>query len=271
MAVGNSSLASLDEIWGPRRPRKQGTVVGTTVAIALHVLVGAALLRVDAAALLRGDQTVEMEVHEPPPPPPPEVKPEEPPPPPPPVAKPHVVVRHVATPTPPTEAPPPPSEAPPPKAAAAPPVFGVSLDSTVAGDGPGVSVPVGNTLNTKPSNKATGPVQPLTGSPTGDPDALSAPVPEYLIAEDVRVLQEVTAPFPPEAQRMGIEGKVKLRVIVGPTGEVLKVTVLEKAGHGFDDLARDALKKFKFSPARTQDGKAVTRAIVYTYKFEQAQ
>jgi protein TonB len=130
---------------------------------------------------------------------------------------------------------------------------------------------VGNTLNTKPTNKATGPVQPLTGSPTGDPDALPAPVPEYLIAEDVRVLQEVTAPFPPEAQRMGIEGKVKLRVLIGPTGEVLKVTVLEKAGHGFDDLARDALKKFKFSPARTQDGKAVTRAIVYTYKFEQAQ
>jgi protein TonB len=167
---------------------------------------------------------------------------------------------------PPPEAPPPPSEAPP-KATDTPPVFGVSLDSTV-GDGPGMAVPVGNTLMTKPHKAA-----PVAAAPaaTGDPDRLPAPVPEVFISEPPRVLQEVTAAYPAELQRMGIEGHVTCKLYIDETGAVRRVTVIEKAGHGFDELARDALKKFKFSPARTSDGKAVPTNIVYKYKFELPQ
>jgi protein TonB len=227
--------------------------------------VGAALGRVDLSRLLRGDQTVEMEVQEPPPPPP-DVKPEPPPPPPAPEPKPRVAVHHVHTPAPPPEAPPPSAEPPPPKADTPPPVFGVSLDSTV-GAGPGMAVPVGNTLMTKPHKAA--PAPPPAAS--GDPDRLPAPVPEVFIAEPPRVTHEVTAPYPADLQRMGIEGHVALKLYIDETGAVRRVTVIEKAGHGFDELARDALKKFKFSPARTSDGKAVPTNIVYKYKFELPQ
>ena len=56
---------------------------------------------------------------------------------------------------------------------------------------------------------------------------------------------------------MGIEGSVVLKVGINAKGEVVQVRVIGKAGHGFDEAARDALRQFKFSPARTSDGQAV--------------
>jgi protein TonB len=264
VSVASGGLDGLEQIWDTRRPRAQGAVIGTAVAVVVHVAVAAALVRVDVSALLRGDSTVEMEVKEPPPPPP-DIKPEPPPPPPPPEVK-HVVVRHLAAPIPPPEAPPPSQE--PPKAADTPPVFGVSLDSTVSGDGPGMAVPIGNTLMTKPK-KAAAPG--ALAEAKGDPDRLPAPVPEVFIAEQPRKLNDVQAPYPPEMLRMGIEGKVVLKLYVDETGVVRRATVIEKAGHGFDELAREAVKKIKFSPGRTSDGKAVPTNIVYNYTFELPQ
>jgi len=260
------NLAGLDAIWEVRRPGGASVLIGTFVALGVHVAVAGWLSTVDVSALLRGDQTVEMEVKEPPPPPP-QVKPEPPPPPPPPEVK-HVVVHHAPAPTPPPEAPPPPQEAQEPPKTDTPPVFGVSLDSTVGGDGPGMAVPVGNTLMTKP--KKAGPPGPPAAA-TGDPDRLPAPVPEVFISEPPRVLHEVTATYPPELTRMGIEGTVVCKLYIDENGNVRRVTVLEKAGHGFDELARDALKKFKWSPAHTSDGKAVPTNITYKYRFELPQ
>jgi protein TonB len=178
-----------------------------------------------------------------------------------------VIVHHAPAPTPPPEAPPPPQEAQEPTKTDTPPVFGVSLDSTV-GEGSGIAVPIGNTLMTKP--KKAGPPGPPPEA-TGDPDRLPAPVPEVFISEQPKVLHEVTATYPPELTRMGIEGVVTCKLYVDETGNVRRVTVLEKAGHGFDELAREALKKFKFSPARTSDGKAVPTNITYKYRFELPQ
>lgn len=268
MTVAGGGLAGLEDIWELRRPRTRGAVIGTAVALCVHVVVAVALIRVDTSRLFRGETTVEMEVQEPPPPPP-DIKPEPPPPPPPPeVVKPRLVVHRAAAPTPPTEAPPPPSEAPPPKATEAPPVFGVSLDSTVAGDGPGMAVPVGNTLMTKPHRAAAPATAPLAG---GGGDGLPAPVPEIFISDPPKVVHEVSAAYPPELQRMGIEGHVTCKLYIDENGDVRRVTVVEKAGHGFDELAREALRKFKFSPAHTSDGKAVPTNIVYKYKFELPQ
>ena len=70
---------------------------------------------------------------------------------------------------------------------------------------------------------------------------------------------------------MGIEGHVVAKLYVDENGDVRRVTIVEKAGHGFDELARDALKKLKFSSARTSDGKAVPTNIQYTYRFELPQ
>jgi protein TonB len=131
-----------------------------------------------------------------------------------------------------------------------------------------MAVPVGNTLMTKPHKAAA--AAPLPAA-TGDGDRLPAPVPAIFISESARVVHEVTAAYPPDLQRMGIEGQVSAKLYIDENGDVRRVTIVEKAGHGFDELARDALKKFKFSPARTADGKAVPTNIVYKYKFELPQ
>jgi protein TonB len=264
VSVASGGLGGLEDIWGERRPRARGALIGTAVALGVHLVVAALIARVDAR-LLRGDTTVEMEVREPTPPPP-DVKPEPPPPPPPPEVKPRLVTHRALVPPP--EAPPPPSQEPPPKANEAPPVFGVSLDSTVGGDGPGLAVPVGNSLMTK-QHKAAPPGQ--LPAATGDPDRLPAPVPEVLISDMPKLLRDVKVPYPPELARMGIEGHVVARLYVDENGDVRRVTIVEKAGHGFDELARDALKKLKFSSARTSDGKAVPTNIQYTYRFELPQ
>jgi protein TonB len=259
---GLAGLDALEVVWGTRRPRTRGAVIGTTVALGVHVAVAAALIHVDASALFRSEQSVEMDVQEPPPPPP-DVKPEPPPPPPPPEPRPRVIVHHAPA-IPPPEAPPP-TAAEPPKGEA-PPTFGVSLDSTVAGDGPGMAVPVGNSLMTKPRKAAPAPPKPV-----GDPDGLAPAVPELSLAEQPKVLEEVKAEYPPELSRMNIEGHVIARLYIDETGKVRRIRITESSAHGFDEAARQALSKFKFSPARTSDGRAVPTNITYKYTFEANQ
>jgi periplasmic protein TonB len=259
---GLPGLEGLEGLFVARPRRARAALVGTSVALVIHVAVGAALARVDTSALFSRESTVEMEVREPPPPPP-DVRPPPPPPPPPEVK--HVVVRHAPA-TPPPEAPPPPS-AEPPKSDAPPPVFGVSMSSTVGGDGPGMAVPVGNTLMTKPHKAVeAAPVEKLGGSG----DGLPVPVPEIFISEQPKLLSEVKEAYPPEAQRMGIEGAVEMKLLLDENGDVRKVTITKPAGHGFDELARSAARKFKFSPARTSDHKSVPTNITYIYRFEQS-
>jgi protein TonB len=241
-------------------------LVGGAVAVALHLGLGASLAGVNPADWNRPRANVELEVVEvPPPPPPPEPLPPptpEPPPPPPP-KHPRVVMRRVVE-TPPPEAPrPPPSEPPaePPKETA-PPVFGVSVDSTVTGES-SMAVPVGQTVATNDRTPRKPVAQPavMEGPPT------FSPVPDSYIAEHPRVLQEIKEEGPPEARRLGLEGRVDLRVGIDRHGVVRSVKVVRRAGYGFDEVATHAMWKFKFSPARTNDGRTVDFLITYTYRF----
>ena len=259
-----AGLERLESLWSGHRPRTRGAAIGSAVALGVHVVVAAALVHVDASRLFHAEQTVEMEVQEPPPPPP-DVKPEPPPPPPPPEVKPRVVVHHAPA-IPPPEAPPPPTAQEPPKGEA-PPTFGVSLDSTVAGDGPGMAVPVGNSLMTKPHKEAP----PAPPKPIGDPDGLAPAVPELALAEQAKILEEVKAEYPPELSRLNIEGHVTARLYVDETGKVRRIKITESSAHGFDEAARKALLKFRFVPARMADGTAVPSNVTWKYTFEAFQ
>ena len=86
-----------------------------------------------------------------------------------------------------------------------------------------------------------------------------------------KVIKSVLAEFPPDLARMGIEGSVVAKLYIDDNGDVKRVKIVESAGHGLDELAKNALKQFKFSPARTSDGKAVPVNITYKYTFELPQ
>jgi protein TonB len=258
--------------WSIAPTRRTKELVAAGVAIAVHVVVGAALLVLNPARIAHREEIVEMEVKEKPLPPP-EIRAERPLPPPPVpevVQKPRIVPRRVAVAAPkppPLSAPPPPNQAPP-KPTDAPPVFGVTLSSTVAGDRTAMAVPVGNTLMTKDRTPAKPGVIP---QPSGTVGARPfTPVADVYIADPPRVLHEVNSAdiYPPEAYKMGIEGKVVLKVSLDSKGNVVQVRIISRVGHGLDEAARDALRQFKFSPARTSDGQAVDYSLTYTYVFD---
>ena len=253
-------------------PRPNRNLLATAIAIAVHGAIAAGLLLVHPPRLVRREPVVEMEVKEKPlpppelrtePPPPPAPEPEAPP-------KPRIVPRRLASaprPIPLPPAPPPPNQQPP-RPSDAPPVFGVTMSSVVSGDSAGMAVPVGNTLMTKdrqPAKPGTTP-QPYSGEGTHP----FVPVADVYISDPPRVLHEVNSAdiYPPDAYKMGIEGKVVLKVGINARGEVVQVRVIGKAGNGFDEAARNALRQFKFSPARTSDGQAVDYSMTYTYVFD---
>jgi protein TonB len=206
-----------------------------------------------------------------PPPPPPPTAPE--PPPPPPEPRPRVAMRRLApkvaveTPRPPPAEPP----AEPPKEPT-PPVFGVTIDSTVTGES-SMAVPVGDTVATNERALRKGPPAP---APSEGPPAF-APVSDSFIAQLPQVLQHDPREeegrrggpgvYPPEAKRLGIEGKVLVRIGIDRTGTIRWVRPVTKAGYGFEEAAVKALWHYKFSPARANDGRPVDYQITYTYNF----
>jgi protein TonB len=241
------------------------SALALAVALGLHVLAVGALIRMESPWSPSRPPPVEFELRDPPPlppqvvaPPPPEVAPP---------PKPKLVVRRELPPLPPPAELPPPNRPPPPETppSNAPPVFGVTMDSVVSGES-GMAVPVGNTLMTKPTapRKQEAP-QPYAG---GAAQAVQA-VPEVNVATLPRVLFEVNSAdnYPPDAKALGIEGKVKASITISEKGLVVAVRIIERAGHGFDEVAAQALRRFRFSPALTSDGRPVPFRLTWDYRF----
>ncbi len=144
------------------------------------------------------------------------------------------------------------------------PVFGVTKDSVVPGESP-VAVPVGNTLMTKDRTLAKAPPAPLPPAPP--PPPAFAPVDEESVTEFPEAYYKPQPPYPELARRMGVEGKVRLKVGVDRKGNVKSVKVLQGAGYGMDEAAVKAMWKYKFRPARGADGKPVDLVIPSVFSF----
>jgi len=240
--------------------------VSGALALALHAAIALALLNVPAPKA-RSSSTVDIELKRPPPPPPVEVLPPEPP------KEPERKVVPKVKVAPPPESPPPNREPPkePPKEVR--PVFGVSMESTTDGDS-SFQVPVGNTTMIDPARSGKhGDAAPLPAAPPGPPK------PEYRPVADVyiKTLPEIdgeacarTVTYPAEAEQLGVEGEVKLRVALDESGKVHDIKLLKGLGHGLDQAAMNALRyKCRFKPAVGTDGKPAAYVIqTYTWTFE---
>jgi TonB family protein len=80
------------------------------------------------------------------------------------------------------------------------------------------------------------------------------------------LVEFVHAPYPEEAKAQGIQADVLLKLTVDKDGRVTEAVVLEPAGRGFDEAARDAALRFRFKPA-TRDGEPFAVKIQYRYSF----
>ena len=64
------------------------------------------------------------------------------------------------------------------------------------------------------------------------------------------LLREVKPQYTEDARRRGVEGDVVLEIVVRADGTVGEVTVLQRLGSGLDQRAVDAVRQWRFAPAR---------------------
>jgi protein TonB len=99
-----------------------------------------------------------------------------------------------------------------------------------------------------------------------DPSKLPIPADEFLVTQQPRLKSEVRIPYPPEARKAGIEGRVVMDLLIDKTGSVRKVELVRGPGGGLDEAAIEAVRQFEFLPAEVQ-GQPVAVKIRYSYIF----
>lgn len=165
----------------------------------------------------------------------------------------------------------PPSVAQPPDpalaaAAPGPRRFTVALSATISTGGVSVPASLGGSGTARAAPLGT----PRGGSARVAGEDEPADSPREITAMPRLVSQpslgQMRAAYPVDARQRGIEGDVQLKILVAASGEVVSVRVLRPAGHGFDEAARQLLRKFRFKAAR-RGGVAVALWIPWTYKF----
>lgn len=97
--------------------------------------------------------------------------------------------------------------------------------------------------------------------------AAPAPVPEPpppMAPPALKIYPE--APYPEQALEDRAEGNVGLELDLDAGGNVVGVRVITPAGHGFDEAATEAARRFTFEPARRR-GVPVPATVQFTYEF----
>jgi TonB family protein len=85
--------------------------------------------------------------------------------------------------------------------------------------------------------------------------------------EAPRLLREVKADYTDDARRRGIEGDVVLEIVVRRDGSVGDVKILQRLGAGLDDRAVQAVRQWRFDPARRM-GSAVDVIVEVAVEFK---
>ena len=73
--------------------------------------------------------------------------------------------------------------------------------------------------------------------------------------------------YPEEARQLGVEGDIRVRLVVDATGAVTGAVLLNKLGHGLDERALAQATKIAFEPAVDSDDKPVASVVVWTFHF----
>jgi protein TonB len=235
---------------------------------ALHAAAFLALVRVPALVRPVEDlvQVEVVEVAPAPPPPPAPVEPPAPAPAPPRRVRPPPPAREAPPRVPEPQAPPPPNAPPPedaPPPEKAPVRIGISMSSATTSGG--VAAPAGNTLYGEMPSTAPAPseVKPYRSEKYVPPTQVTV-----LPRAERQCFETSADDYPEQAERLQLEGRVRLSLTIDETGAIVEARVVEDPGHGFAAAAIAALKRHgcRFSPGRRGDERVVTR-IPFSYTF----
>ena len=102
----------------------------------------------------------------------------------------------------------------------------------------------------------------------GEPGAAAGAVEQTPVFWKMKPVETRPPVYPPRCLRMGIEGTVRVRVLVGEDGRVQEVTVGKSSGEAaLDDAAMDAVRYWRFEPAK-RDGVPVRAWAVVPIEFK---
>jgi TonB family protein len=254
-------------------------VLATAGTLAIHLLLavaGDALVVLHPVRTYRPPPVVELFDIEPPelPPPPPPIEPAREPevderPPAPEPRVPRTSPRRIATrPATQTETPPPPpSNTPPPPAGGAP----VAQMEGIAPSATGVPVARGRQSPTDRIGRGGTGTGTGSGSGAGAGEA-SRPVSVATIK--TRAMPkgdfsyfDASKDYPAEAKALGIEGVIRVRLVVDEHGKVKSCVLLNRLGHGLDELALERAKRIEFEPAKDTEDRPVSSVVVWTFNM----
>jgi protein TonB len=71
--------------------------------------------------------------------------------------------------------------------------------------------------------------------------------------------------YPAEAKQLGIEGDIRVRLVVDEHGKVSAKKLLNRLGHGLDELALARAGAIEFTPATDSEDRPVTSVVVWTF------
>jgi len=71
--------------------------------------------------------------------------------------------------------------------------------------------------------------------------------------------------YPAEAKQLGIEGDIRVRLVVDEHGKVATRKLLNHLGHGLDELALARAAAIEFTPATDSEDRPVTSVVVWTF------
>ena len=83
------------------------------------------------------------------------------------------------------------------------------------------------------------------------------------VDEEAKILKEVAPKYPERAKKMGVVGYVKVFLVIDTYGNVssAEIVSVEPAGYGFDTEALNAVRQWKFEPAKLKTFPVSQKAI----------
>jgi protein TonB len=141
--------------------------------------------------------------------------------------------------------------------------FAVSMDAVAPAGAGGIAMPT-TAGRTAARGDPSLPSSVAVGDNTAYADATEVDRAPRLLRQPSGL--DLRALYPEAARREGIEGNVRLELLVSEAGAVVDARVVERAGNGFDEAAVTAARRMAFSPA-VRGGRPVAVRIPWTLKF----
>lgn len=118
-------------------------------------------------------------------------------------------------------------------------VFGVDTKSLRSDDSEGLVLKEGNTITKE-----------VDQTKLKDDNPIPVPQPEFLVTQMPILKSKPEIPYPPDAKKKEIEGKVILNVLIDEKGNVRKAELIQGPGFGLNEIALEKIFQFTFQPAK---------------------